>query len=150
MHYHFDSRDALLVEALEHSYERAGDTRDAQRGRAPPMERLERIVDSSLPDAAERDDFLLWVELWLRAARQPELRETAARLYERMHEWVAPVLAEIAAVEDVRVGATGPHPRHARRLRRARAVRRPRDDRRARAAARSFIFASTLSDRAGR
>jgi len=27
VHYHFESRDALLAEALEHSYERAGDIR---------------------------------------------------------------------------------------------------------------------------
>lgn len=99
VHYHFESRDALLVEALEHSFTAAGDTRErSTEGTA--MERLERIVDSSLPNAAERDDFLLWVELWLRASRQPELRETAARLYQRMHEWVAPVLAEMG-VENV-------------------------------------------------
>jgi hypothetical protein len=41
---------------------------------------------------AQRDDFVLWAELWLRAARRPELADTAGRLYERLHEWVREVL----------------------------------------------------------
>lgn len=99
VHYHFESRDALLVEALEHSFTAAGDTR-ATGTDGTAEERLRAIIDSSLPTPEERDDFLLWVELWLRASRQPELRQTAARLYERMHEWVAPVFAELG-VDDV-------------------------------------------------
>lgn len=91
VHYHFESRDALLVEALDHSFTLAGDTR-ASSTEGTATERLHAIVDSSLPVPAERDDFLLWVELWLRASRQPELRQTAARLYQRMHAWVADCL----------------------------------------------------------
>ena len=37
---------------------------------------------------------MLWVELWLHAARRPELRPTAARLYARMHAWFAEAIAE--------------------------------------------------------
>jgi AcrR family transcriptional regulator len=93
VHYHFDSRDALLVEALEHSYEIAGDTRATVPDGAPAAVRLAAVIDSSLPTPPSlRDDFLLWVELWLRASRQPELGEVAARLYARMHAWVAEVL----------------------------------------------------------
>ena len=32
---------------------------------------------------------MLWVELWLRAARDPALRPVAAQLYERYRDWVA-------------------------------------------------------------
>ena len=39
-----------------------------------------------LPGELERD-WVLWVELWLRAVRHPELRPTAAKLYARMHDW---------------------------------------------------------------
>ena len=35
---------------------------------------------------------MLWVELWLRAARDPELRPVAARLYERYREWMAELI----------------------------------------------------------
>ena len=95
VHYHFDSREALLVEALEHSYELAGDVRtsDVADG-APAAERLRAIIDSCLPvPGPQRDDWLLWVELWLRAARHPELGEAATRLYGRLHEWFCDSIA---------------------------------------------------------
>jgi AcrR family transcriptional regulator len=95
VHYHFDSREALLVEALEHSYEFAGDQRMAVEGppAAPPETRLRALIDACLPEpGTQRDDFLLWAELWLRAARHPELSETAGRLYTRLHEWAREVL----------------------------------------------------------
>ncbi len=83
VHYHFATRDSLLEEAVEHSYERAGDVRTSGG-----EQQLAAMVDQCLPaPGALRDDFILWVELWLRAARRPELRETSARLYARLHEW---------------------------------------------------------------
>jgi AcrR family transcriptional regulator len=91
VHYHFDSRDALLSEALEHSYEIAGEARtsDPEPGR-DAVETLRAMIEQCLPlPGAQRDDWLLWVELWLRAARSPALRPTAARLYERLHAWFA-------------------------------------------------------------
>ena len=37
------------------------------------------MIDQCLPEpGALRDDFVLWVELWLRAARHEELRPTGA------------------------------------------------------------------------
>jgi AcrR family transcriptional regulator len=93
LHYHFASRDALLAEALEHSYELAGATRTG--GDQPVAGRLREMIDQCLPlDGALRDDWLLWVELWLHAARRPELRPTAARLYARMHAWFGETIAE--------------------------------------------------------
>ncbi|HEY2637924.1 MAG TPA: TetR/AcrR family transcriptional regulator [Solirubrobacteraceae bacterium] len=108
VHYHFDSREALLAEALEHSYELIGDVRiGGPAGDAAPVaERLVAMIDSCLPEpGAQRDDWLLWVELWLRAGRRPELRETAAGLYVRMHDWFREALdagvaaGELAAVD---------------------------------------------------
>ena len=32
---------------------------------------------------------MLWVELWLRAVRDPQLRPVAADLYRRYREWIA-------------------------------------------------------------
>jgi AcrR family transcriptional regulator len=94
VHYHFESREALLVEALEHSFETAGDQRTGYGDpAAPPAERLRTLIDECLPEpGAQRDDFVLWVELWLRAARRPELSSTAGRLYARLHEWTRGVI----------------------------------------------------------
>jgi AcrR family transcriptional regulator len=92
VHYHFETRDALLEQALEYSFELAGDVRIGEsEGDAPDhAHRLAAMVDQCLPypGALERD-WILWVELWLRAVRHPQLRPTAQRLYRRMHVWFA-------------------------------------------------------------
>lgn len=96
LHYHFASRDTLLAEALEHSYELAGDIRTSGADEpAAATDRVRWMIDQCLPaDDSLRDDWMLWVELWLHAARRPELRPTAARLYARMHDWFADAIAE--------------------------------------------------------
>ena len=104
LHYHFESRDALLAEALEHSYETAGDERIAAADPAlTPAVRLQRMNDQCLPNPGKlRDDWILWVELWLHAARRPELRATSARLYARMHDWFAETVHELGAADVAR------------------------------------------------
>jgi AcrR family transcriptional regulator len=90
VHYHFATREALLAEALEHSFERAGDVRTADTGESPAVQRLRDMVEQCLPLPGDQEqDWVLWVELWLRAVRHPELRPTAAKLYARMHAWFA-------------------------------------------------------------
>jgi AcrR family transcriptional regulator len=97
VHYHFETREALLAEALDYSFELAGDVRIGEgEGEAPDhTHRLAAMVDQCLPypGMLERD-FILWVELWLRASRRRELRPTASRLYARMHEWFSGAIAD--------------------------------------------------------
>ena len=53
------------------------------------------MVESCLPLPGEQErDWVLWVELWLRAVRHPELRPTAAKLYARMHDWFREAIEE--------------------------------------------------------
>ncbi len=110
VHYHFETRDALLAEALEHSYELAGDTRiqDPERRGLTHTASLASMIDGCLPyPGTLRRDWMLWVELWLRAARDGELRKTSARLYERMGEWFTEELeAGMAAGEFARCDPT--------------------------------------------
>jgi AcrR family transcriptional regulator len=96
LHYHFASRDSLLAEALEHSYELAGDIRTLRADQpATATDRLRWMIDQCLPsERSLHDDWMLWVELWLHAARRPELRMTSARLYARMHAWFAEAVTE--------------------------------------------------------
>lgn len=90
VHYHFATREALLAEALTYSFDRAGDTRTSEG-----PQRLRDMIEQCLPLPGEQEqDWVLWVELWLRAVRHPELRPTAARLYERMYEWFAVAIEE--------------------------------------------------------
>jgi AcrR family transcriptional regulator len=109
VHYHFDTREALLAEALEYSYERAGDVRisTGELPAASHAERLSAMIEQCLPSTpALEEDWVLWVELWLRAVRHPELRPVAERLYARMREWFASEIA--AGVHDGEFGRCDP------------------------------------------
>jgi AcrR family transcriptional regulator len=97
VHYHFETREALLAEALRYSYERAGTARisSGELPAASHAERLRSMIDQCLPTTPSlEEDWVLWVELWLRAVRHPDLRPVAEELYGRLHSWFA---SEIAA-----------------------------------------------------
>ena len=89
VHYHFETREALLAEALEYSFELAGDVRtEEEADELDPERRLLAMVGQCLPYPGPLErDWVLWVELWLRTVRHPELRPTAAKLYGRMRDW---------------------------------------------------------------
>jgi AcrR family transcriptional regulator len=110
VHYHFATREALLAEALEYSYAQAGDVR-ISTGELPVASHAERLcsmIDQCLPTtAALEEDWVLWVELWLRAVRHPELRPVAERLYARMRNWFAHEIA--AGVRDGEFVDCDPH-----------------------------------------
>ena len=92
VHYHFETREALLAEALEYSYAQVGDVRleSDLPADASHAERLQSMIDQCLPTTpALAEDWVLWVELWLRAVRHPELRPVAEELYARMRAWFA-------------------------------------------------------------
>jgi AcrR family transcriptional regulator len=101
VHYHFATRDALLAEALEYSYGHAGEVRtagDAPAG-ASHAERLASMIEQCLPTTPDlAEDWVLWIELWLRAARHAEMRPVAEELYARLHAWFAEEIA--AGVQD--------------------------------------------------
>jgi AcrR family transcriptional regulator len=96
VHYHFASREALLAEALDWSYTHAGDLRMAEEEPAGTShaERLRSMIAHCLPiNPPLREDWVLWVELWLRAVRHPELGPVAEELYSRLHAWFADEIA---------------------------------------------------------
>ena len=92
VHHYFSTREELLEEALIHSFEQAGDERFRQSPDAEETatEALARGLAESLPFPGPQErEWVLWVELWLRAVREPALRPVAARLYGRYRDWVA-------------------------------------------------------------
>lgn len=97
VHYHFDTREELLGQALQYSYERAGTNRteiDRLMQGATHAQRVAAVVDQCIPTTPElQQDWMLWMELWLRAARHPELHAIAEAMYARLHEWLADELA---------------------------------------------------------
>jgi AcrR family transcriptional regulator len=96
VHYHFETREDLLAKAFAMSFEVAGEARlSTKYGAGPVAERLRRKVAESLPFPGRRmTEWGLWVELWLRALREPELRETATEVYRRLHASMRDLIAE--------------------------------------------------------
>ena len=96
IHYHFDSRETLLAEALQYSYDLLGNERilEWESDSATVARRLRGMVETYLPlPGDQRRDWMLWAELWLRAIRHPELRPISARLYGEMHAWIRDTVA---------------------------------------------------------
>lgn len=96
VHHYFSTREELLEQALRHSFETAGLERFASEPEDEPSARrgLARAIEACLPmPGAQERDWVLWVELWLRAVRDPALRPLAADLYQRYREWFAGFVA---------------------------------------------------------
>jgi AcrR family transcriptional regulator len=108
VHHYFSTREELLADALLLAFELAARERIGTEGPGPDATwtvSLAIAIEQSLPElgqdpaassasrpgAAERE-WVLWVELWLRAAREPELRPVAAQLYESYREWLIGLL----------------------------------------------------------
>lgn len=113
VHHYFQTREELLEQALIHSFENAGDERfgqEAAPGTVTATEALATAIRESLPyPGGQRREWVLWVELWLRAVRDEDLRPIAARMYERYRNWMADVIragvetGEFSAEVDVEV-----------------------------------------------
>jgi AcrR family transcriptional regulator len=115
VHHYFSTREELLEQALLHSFELAADERfgedaDADAADESAVESLGRAIRTSLPEPGEPErEWVLWVELWLRAVRDTKLQPVAAHLYARYRAWLAAVIragvesGEFAAVDPERV-----------------------------------------------
>ena len=91
VHHYFSTREELLEQALVHSFEQAGDERFGEEVGAggSAVEGLAAAIRESLPyPGGQEREWVLWVELWLRAVREPDLRPVAARMYERYRRWM--------------------------------------------------------------
>ena len=83
VHHYFSTREELLAQALLQSFELAGGRALRRRPRCrrpPPRRASQSAIDECLPIPGESErEWVLWVELWLRAVREPELRPVAGR-----------------------------------------------------------------------
>ena len=92
IHYHFETREVLLEEALMHAYTRADREREMWERAQSTLTRAQRLanmVDLMLPGTDEHhvQEWRLWFELWMQALRTPSLQRAAGSLYERWQQW---------------------------------------------------------------
>jgi AcrR family transcriptional regulator len=95
--YYFDSKDRLLVEALTYANDKyyLAQSRDLRR-LATARERFERLIDLSvpglLPDFERLEEWALWIEIWVRALRDPALAKEAEVLDRRWRQSIADII----------------------------------------------------------
>jgi AcrR family transcriptional regulator len=106
LQYSFGSREDLIIEALEQGalddFDRAS---SAALAHASPVEQLRALVrESVVADSPQeaREAWLLWVEYWRAASRDPELRAASAAIYARWRELVSGIVAAGRATGDFR------------------------------------------------
>ena len=93
VHHYFSTREELLTDALMLAFDQAAEERfgseEPEIAKRSQTAALAVAIEQCLPGPGPNErEWVLWVELWLRAARDPELRPVAARLYERYREWM--------------------------------------------------------------
>jgi AcrR family transcriptional regulator len=95
--YYFDSKDRLLVEALTYANDKyyLAQARDLRR-LSTAGERLERLIDLAvpglLPDFERLEEWALWIEIWVRALRDPALAKEAEVLDRRWRQSIADII----------------------------------------------------------
>jgi AcrR family transcriptional regulator len=73
VHYYFATKDEVLIAALKWATGRLF-ARVEHPGDASAAERLARLLAVSVPyPGPARDEYVLWIELWLRVLHQPDL-----------------------------------------------------------------------------
>ncbi len=95
--YYFESKDRLLVEALtfanDQFYLRL--SRELRR-MSSAKDRLVRLIDLSVPGMLEEysllDEWALWLEIWVRALRDPEMAKEREALDRRWVQSIADVI----------------------------------------------------------
>ena len=78
LHYYFDTRADLLMQAFEHADIKADQAAEAALAGIPgAVERLRRLLEIYAgADAVFRDDWVLWVEMWRSAIFDERLAES--------------------------------------------------------------------------
>lgn len=92
--YHFDTKDSLLVEALEYAVVRDADRLDVALAKSgEPVERLRRVLTSYGPTGAAHG-WTLWIEAWSTALREPPIQASLRKLDKRWRDALDRVISE--------------------------------------------------------
>jgi len=86
VHYYFATKDDVLIAALKWASNRLLARVEADAD-APATRRLAQLLALSVPSpGANRDEYVLWIELWLRVLHQPDLLPDCEALSRRWRE----------------------------------------------------------------
>ena len=104
--YYFESKDRLLEEAVDLTdrefYERMTEGQAQRRG---AVEKLVHLIEETSLGPGGLSDWTLWMEMWVRARRDPAVRDTYFRLDRRQRQLIADIVREGQASGDFDAGA---------------------------------------------
>jgi len=94
IHYYFETRDEVLMAALKWASERLFARIEAGAARSPSG-RLAHLLAVAVPaPGPARDEYVLWIELWLRVLHEPSLLNDCEALSERWRSYFFAVVRD--------------------------------------------------------
>jgi AcrR family transcriptional regulator len=95
--YYFESKDRLLAEALTFANDQFYLRTSREIRRIPSArEQLRRVIDLSvpgyLPEFGRLDEWALWIEVWVRALRDPDMAKDREALDQRWRSQLAEII----------------------------------------------------------
>ena len=105
VHYYFATKDEVLIAALKWATGRLF-ARLEHASDESAAERLGRLLSVSVPyPGPARDEYVLWIELWLRVLHQPELLPQCEAVSEQWRGYFHDVVRRGAATGEFRPAA---------------------------------------------
>ena len=93
IHYHFDSKEQLLAEAFEHYANKDVAEREGEIENAPTaVGKLERVIQNYVPEGSDDVEWMLWIDGWGEALRNPMMRKISQQLDEQSIELLARII----------------------------------------------------------
>ena len=93
--YYFESKDRLLEEAVEYADHTFYDRLYEGQGRfEDPADRLTHLIEETSLGPGGLNDYTLWMEIWVRARRDPTVRRSYFRLDRRQRALIADIVRE--------------------------------------------------------
>ena len=93
--YYFESKDRLLEEAVEYAdrefYDRLSDGQDQHEHAS---DKLVDLIERTALGPGGLNDYTLWMEIWVRARRDPSVRKSYFRLDRRQRVLIADIVRE--------------------------------------------------------
>ena len=93
--YYFESKDRLLEEAVDQTdrdfYERLT---EGQAKREGAVDKLVHLIEETSLGPGGLSDWTLWMEIWVRARRDPTVRDAYFRLDRRQRKLIADIVRE--------------------------------------------------------
>jgi uncharacterized protein (TIGR02246 family) len=93
IHYHFDSKEQLLAEAFAHYARKDVAEMEAEIEAAPSsVGQLDRVLQNYVPEGSNDMEWMLWIDGWGEALRNPMMRKISQELDEQSAELLERVI----------------------------------------------------------